>query len=71
MAEGNFISSHDYDVGCKVAEALCGGDVDPGTLVSEEWMLGLERAAFMELIQTPKTQARIEHTLKTGKPLRN
>ena len=71
MAEGGFISSHDYEVGCKVAEVICGGDVDPGTLVSEEWMLGLERAAFMELIQTPKTQARIEHTLKTGKPLRN
>ena len=50
---------------------LCGGDVEPGTPVTEEWFLDLERQAFMELIATEKTQARIEHMLKTGKPLRN
>ena len=51
---------------------LCGGDVDPGSLVDENWLLELERAEFMRLLRdTEKTQARIEHTLKTGKPLRN
>jgi 3-hydroxyacyl-CoA dehydrogenase len=50
---------------------LCGGDVEPGTLLTEEWYLDLERQAFMELIATEKTQARIEQMLKTGKPLRN
>jgi 3-hydroxyacyl-CoA dehydrogenase len=50
---------------------MCGGDVDAGARVDERWLLGLERQAFMELLATAKTQARIEHTLKTGKPLRN
>ena len=53
------------------ATALCGGDVDPNTMVDEEWLLGLERKGFVELARTPLTQARIEHMLKTGKPLRN
>ncbi|UJP04545.1 MAG: 3-hydroxyacyl-CoA dehydrogenase/enoyl-CoA hydratase family protein [Nitrosomonas sp.] len=71
MREGGFISEHDYLIGCKVAHVMCGGDLTPGSLVDEDWFLELERAAFMELIATEKTQARIEHTLKTGKPLRN
>ena len=50
---------------------LCGGEVDRGTLVDEEWLLGLEREHFVELAQMPKTQERIAHMLKTGKPLRN
>ncbi len=71
MREGGFISEHDYLIGCKVAHVMCGGDLTPGSLVDEDWFLELESAAFMELIATEKTQARIEHTLKTGKPLRN
>jgi 3-hydroxyacyl-CoA dehydrogenase len=71
MLEGNFISEHDYNIGCRVAESMCGGDVDAGSLVDETWLLDLERRNFMELLATEKTQARIEHMLKNGKPLRN
>jgi len=71
MLEGGFISEHDYNIGCRVAETLCGGDVDAGSLVDEEWLLDLERRNFMELLATEKTQARIEYMLKNGKPLRN
>ena len=71
MREGNFISEHDYLIGTKIAQVMCGGELTPGSLVDEEWFLELERAAFIELLATEKTQARVEHTLKTGKPLRN
>jgi 3-hydroxyacyl-CoA dehydrogenase len=71
MREGGFISEHDYNIGCRVAETLCGGDVEAGSLVDEQWLLDLERRNFMELLATEKTQARIEHMLKNGKPLRN
>lgn len=71
MREGEFISEHDHLIGEKIAYVMCGGDLTPGSLVDEEWFLELERAAFMELLATEKTRARIEHTLKTGKPLRN
>jgi len=71
LREGGFISEHDYLIGNKVAHVMCGGDLTPGSLVDEDWFLELERAAFMELLATEKTQARIEYTLKTGKPLRN
>lgn len=71
MLEGGFISEHDYNIGCRVADTLCGGDVEAGALVDEQWLLDLEIKHFMELLATDKTQARIEHMLKTGKPLRN
>ncbi len=71
MREGGFISEHDYNIGCRVAETMCGGDVEAGSLVDEDWLLDLERKNFMELLATEKTQARIEHMLKNGKPLRN
>jgi len=71
MRAGGHISEHDYLIGSKVATVLCGGDLDGGSLVDEAWFLALERRHFMELIATGKTQARIEHMLKTGKPLRN
>ncbi len=71
LLEGGFISAHDYDIGCRVAETMCGGDVEAGSLVDEQWLLDLERKHFMELLATEKTQARIEHMLKNGKPLRN
>jgi 3-hydroxyacyl-CoA dehydrogenase len=71
MLAGQYISEHDYLVASKIAYVLCGGDVEAGSLVDEQWFLELERECFMELLATEKTQARIEHTLKTGKPLRN
>jgi 3-hydroxyacyl-CoA dehydrogenase len=71
MLEGGFISEHDYNIGCRIAETMCGGDVDVGSLVDEQWLLDLERKNFMELLATEKTQARIEHMLKHSKPLRN
>ncbi len=71
MRAGGYISEHDYLIGLKVATVMCGGDVEGGSLVDEQWFLDLERKHFMELIATEKTQARIEHMLKTGKPLRN
>ena len=71
MLAGGHISRHDYLIGCKVATVICGGDIETGSLVDEQWYLDLERRHFMELLATEKTQARIEHMLKTGKPLRN
>jgi len=71
MLQGGFISEYDYNIGCRVAETMCGGDVEVGSLVDETWLLDLERRNFMELLATDKTQARIEHMLKNGKPLRN
>ena len=71
MKEGGFISEHDYDVSSRIAEALCGGEVEPGSLVDEQWLLDLERRNFVALAKTPKTQERIEYMLKNGKPLRN
>jgi len=71
MKEGGFISEHDYEISSRIAEVLCGGDVEPGSLVDEKWLLDLERRHFVELAKMPKTQERIEHMLKTGKPLRN
>ncbi len=71
MLEGGFISEHDYDIGCRIAETMCGGDVDSGSLVDEQWLLDLERKNFMELLATDKTRARVEYMLKNGKPLRN
>ena len=71
MRAGGYISEHDFLVASKIAYVMCGGDVEAGSLVDERWLLDLERACFMELLATEKTQARIEHTLKTGKPLRN
>jgi 3-hydroxyacyl-CoA dehydrogenase len=71
MKEGGFISEHDYEISSRIAEILCGGPVEPGSLVDEQWLLDLERRHFVELAKMPKTQDRIEHMLKTGKPLRN
>jgi 3-hydroxyacyl-CoA dehydrogenase len=71
MLEGRFISEHDYEVSSRIATVLCGGEVDRGAVVDEEWLLKLEREHFVALAQMPKTQERILHMLKTGKPLRN
>ena len=71
MLEGRFISPHDYEIATRIATVLCGGEVDRGSLVDEDWLLRLEREHFVALAQMPKTQERIAHMLKTGKPLRN
>ena len=71
MKEGGMISAHDYKVAKAAATALCGGDIETGSLVDEEWLLTVERRLFVDLLKTPETQARIKHTLETGKPLRN
>jgi 3-hydroxyacyl-CoA dehydrogenase len=71
MLEGGFISEHDYNIGCRIAETMCGGDVEAGSLVDEQWLLDLERHHFMQLLATQKTRDRVEYMLKNGKPLRN
>jgi 3-hydroxyacyl-CoA dehydrogenase len=71
MRQAEYISDHDVKVATKVAEVSCGGNVTPGTPVSEQYILDLEREAFKSLCGEKKTQERIQFTLKTGKPLRN
>ena len=71
MREGRFISAHDEEIATRIATVLCGGQVDRGSRVDEDWLLRLEREHFVALAQMPKTQERIAHMLKTGKPLRN
>jgi 3-hydroxyacyl-CoA dehydrogenase len=71
MHVGGYISDYDFHIGLEVATAICGGDVDPGSLVDEAWMLKLERQAFLGLLANPKTQERIAGLLQTGKPVRN
>ncbi len=71
MRQGEFITDHEVKIAGKVAEVLCGGNVTPGTLVSEQYLLDLEREAFKSLCGERKTQERIQYTLKTGKTLRN
>jgi 3-hydroxyacyl-CoA dehydrogenase len=71
LRQGEFITEYEVKIGNKVAEVLCGGAVSPGTPVSEQYLLDLEREAFKSLCGERKTQERIQHTLKTGKPLRN
>lgn len=71
MLVGEFISEYDYSICERIATILCGGDVIQNTLVSEQYLLDLELMHFMELLQTQKTQDRIDYMLKNGKPLRN
>ena len=71
MLSGEFISEHDHEIGNRIAEVICGGDVERGSELDEAWYLRLEREHFLELAQMEKTQERISHMLKTGKPLRN
>jgi 3-hydroxyacyl-CoA dehydrogenase len=71
LREGQYISDHDAKVANWAAYALCGGKLTPGTLISEQYLLDLEREAFLSLCGEKKTQERIAFTLKTGKPLRN
>jgi 3-hydroxyacyl-CoA dehydrogenase len=71
MRQGDYITDYEVKLGGKIAEVLCGGNITPGTLVSEQYILDLEREGFKSLCGEKKTQERIQYTLKTGKPLRN
>jgi 3-hydroxyacyl-CoA dehydrogenase len=71
MKRAGYISDHDALIGEKLARILTGGDLNHATQVSEQYLLDLEREAFLSLIGTRKSQDRIAHMLKTGKPLRN
>ncbi|WP_372826887.1 3-hydroxyacyl-CoA dehydrogenase/enoyl-CoA hydratase family protein [Polaromonas sp.] len=71
MRDGGFISAHDFNIGRLIASVVCGGDVDAGTLVNEEYLMTLERKAFCSLLEHPKTQERIMGMMSTGKPVRN
>jgi 3-hydroxyacyl-CoA dehydrogenase len=71
MFSGHYISEHDVLVSQKLGYVLCGGDLSERTTVSEQYLLDLEREVFLSLLGTRKTLERIQHTLKTGKPLRN
>ena len=71
LLEGHFITEHEFFIGNHVADVLTGGELPKETLVSEDWILALERERFMELVKTQATKERIAHLLETGKPLRN
>ena len=71
MRQGDFITDYEVKLGGKIAEVICGGNVTPGTPVSEQYILDLEREGFKSLCGEKKTQERIQFTLKTGKTLRN
>jgi 3-hydroxyacyl-CoA dehydrogenase len=71
MREAGFASEHDAVISREVARVMAGGNVTPGTVVDEEYLLDLEREGFLKLVGTKKSQERIEHMLKKGKPLRN
>jgi len=71
LRAGGYLSDYDFELGRTVAQVLCGGDVEAGTLVDDDWMLALERQAFLKLLANAKTQERIAGMLKTGRPVRN
>jgi 3-hydroxyacyl-CoA dehydrogenase len=71
LRDGGFISAHDFHIASLIANVVCGGDVDNGTLVTEEYLMALERKAFCALLEHPKTQERIMGMMSTGKPVRN
>jgi len=71
MRQGDYITEYEVKLATKIAEVLCGGNVTPGTPISEQYLLDLEREGFKSLCGEKKTQERIQYTLKTGKTLRN
>jgi 3-hydroxyacyl-CoA dehydrogenase len=71
LRDGGFASAHDFHIATLIAEVVCGGDVDAGSLVNEEYLMTLERDRFCALLEHPKTQERIMGMLQTGKPVRN
>ena len=71
MRDGGFVSAHDYHLAAAIADVVCGGEVEAGSLVTEEYLMALERKHFCSLLDNPKTQERIMGMLQTGKPVRN
>ncbi|OIQ69996.1 putative 3-hydroxyacyl-CoA dehydrogenase [mine drainage metagenome] len=71
MRDGGFVSAHDFHIASLIANVVCGGDVDAGSLVNEEYLMTLERQAFCSLLNHPKTQERVMGMMSTGKPVRN
>lgn len=71
LREGDFITDHEFLMANKIAHVLCGGEIENGSMVDEDWILHLEREAIMALIHTSETVERIKHMLEKGKPLRN
>nr|HRK57587.1 3-hydroxyacyl-CoA dehydrogenase [Burkholderiaceae bacterium] len=71
MRDGGFISAHDMHLANAVAQVMCGGDVEAGALVDEQWILDLEREHFMALCDHPKSQERMMGMMQDGKPVRN
>lgn len=71
MQQGGFVTEYERYLGETIADVICGGDVPAGTLISENYLLELEREAFLKLCGEKKTAERIEHMLRKGKPLRN
>ncbi len=71
MRDGGFISAHDFHISTLIAEVVCGGDVDAGSLVTEDYLMAMERERFCALLEHPKSQERIMGMLQTGKPVRN
>ncbi len=71
MRDGGFISEHDFHIASLIAEVVCGGEVEAGSLVTEEYLMALERKHFCSLLDNRKTQERIMGMLQTGKPVRN
>jgi 3-hydroxyacyl-CoA dehydrogenase len=71
MRDGNFISQHDFHIASLIADVVCGGEVEAGTVVTEEYLMTLERKHFCSLLDHPKSQERIMGMLQTGKPVRN
>lgn len=70
LAQGGFATEYEAIMGGVIADVICGGDVPAGTLISEQYLLDLEREGFLKLCGNQKTAERIQHMLKTGKPLR-
>jgi 3-hydroxyacyl-CoA dehydrogenase len=71
MRQGDYITEYEVKLATRIAEILCGGNITPGTPISEQYVLDLEREGFKSLCGEKKTQERIQYTLKTGKTLRN
>ena len=71
MFKGNYISEYDVKIAKKLAYVMCGGDLSEPTLVNEQYLLNLEREAFLSLCGEKKTLERLQSVLKTGKPVRN
>ena len=71
MRMGNYISDHDMKIAQKIANVMCGGDLSEPTQVSEQYLLDLERQAFLSLCGEKKTLERLQSVIKSGKPVRN